>query len=151
MKKPIIFSIIVIFILSVVIVGILGVKMGSGEEIIYVTKITCTNLILGADTIPALPTTVENTFQSVVEYEKNIKFALNYQVAPDNATYKGAAFTSSNENWYTINDFGIVSFTEEFHENIASKGTITKILIKPTITSTDGHAIKATYNVVVKF
>lgn len=150
MKKPIIFILSILFVLSIVITGILGVKMGAGETITYVDKIQCTDLIVGSDSIAAEETDVLNTYKSTIDYKHDLKFALKYLVLPDNATYKEVKFLSGNEKWFNISKFGIVSFTETFAK-IAENGSFKRLTLNATLRSTDGHAIEAFYKITVIF
>ena len=86
MKKSVVFSIAIIYIVAIILVGFLGLKMRVYDEKIYVDSIICET-----DGYQAFEPGKEvdgcNGFISLI-YSKDLKVTLVCSVKPDNATYR---------------------------------------------------------------
>ncbi|MBQ8761841.1 MAG: Ig-like domain-containing protein [Clostridia bacterium] len=127
MRKSVILVILIIYILSIVIVGFLGIKLKVYDENFYVEKITCTNTearpVRGKD----------DECLIIISYRENLQYQLQFDVQPANATNKNLSYTSLNTNIATVNELGVVSFT--------SPGDVEVL-----VSTTDGSRLK--YSVI---
>lgn len=132
MKKSVILIITMIYIVSVVIVGFIGLKMRVYDEIIYVTDIVCT--VTGFE-----PTNISedlmkeygcNLYYYIPVTENDITIEVRSRVVPDNATSSSVRYSIDN------NDKDYVSLT--YSDNIAS------------ITFKDEDFIGGAYNIKVR-
>ena len=104
MRKSVILVILIIYILSIVIVGFLGIKLKVYDENFYVEKITCTN----TEARPVSGKTDESRI--ILTYTENLQYQLQFDVQPVNATNKNLSYTSLNTNIATVNELGVVTF-----------------------------------------
>ena len=123
MKKPVIFTILCIYILSIVIVGVFGVKLTVHDQVVYQQKIVCRYMISDPDTYNLKYDDPDGTYYvsrnvsgkeiKYVDYKKDLKFSIFYDVYPDNANDKKVNLTLSNENMASIDKVnGIITFND---------------------------------------
>jgi hypothetical protein len=117
MKKSVIILILIIYLASIFVVGFLGTKIGSYDEVIYATKIEVINKEL--ITTPSGQKYINIEFVPYESEQDNINYvALDWKVVPENATNVGVSFSySANITHASVSPLGVVVFTR--------KGTIT--------------------------
>ncbi len=99
MKKSTILIIVAIFLISVFVVGVFGLKDVPYNEIVYIEKIVPTSVILstGAES-PQIKTSQKGYYYIVVPYEQNIKVMINYDIVPNDATNRKLDIEVTNIN-----------------------------------------------------
>ena len=85
MKKATVIIIAAIYVASIIIVGVFGLKALIYSEMVYVEDILFDETINGA---PVVPATDGNGYTVVVKYEDNLNFALGFTPVPANATLR---------------------------------------------------------------
>lgn len=97
MKKSTILIIVVVFAVSVFVVGIFGMQNVPYNEYVYVNKITPTSVSLSNDTIVSVREN-ELGYYIVVPYEQDIRILIDYKVEPEDATNRHLSVTIDNIN-----------------------------------------------------
>lgn len=134
MKKPVILIVGIIYILSIVIVGFLGIKPKVFNEKIYVEDIVLTfdeKLTKKETTNPDI-----DYFYTVKNVE-NLTFDITAQVTPNNATNKECTFESvGKDDYYTLTS---VYAGEATIATIQCSGSNLGRTISLKVSSTDGN------------
>lgn len=120
MKKSVVLLISLVYIISVVIVGILGLQMRVYDEVIYVTDINCIIKNHEDDTIENyLSDGRTYDYACYIPYDLNLKVEIQSNVIPDNATKSHVDYSiegPSSENVeltkYDDNNLAILTFLE---------------------------------------
>ena len=112
MKKSTILIILVVFAVSVFIVGFLGIENVPYKEIIYVKEITPTHVYFGRQAEEAEIKPNKNGYYVNFPYEENITIVIDYEVAPNDATNRKIKIDIQNLNAdsdATIEDSGAIT------------------------------------------
>ncbi len=93
MKKSVILTIVVIYVLSVVAVGLLGMKLAVYDEIKYVSSISVVSSPDGDYTVKSKQE-YDGTWYDLIRvtYTSGLKFQIHYEVEPIDATDKTVEF-----------------------------------------------------------
>lgn len=142
MKKVVIFLITIFFVVSVVVVGIYGVKM-EADEIIYIEEIRINNVIFGTDALEVDKLEGKNQYRcSKILFEDTTQFYISYDVLPDNASSHNVVFSLSNEDYVTIDKKGVVSYKGPYEDNPHY------ISYNIMILADDGHSASANLKII---
>ncbi len=118
MKKSVVMLILVIYVASVAVIGVFGMKSVLYDEKIYIEKITCINEEAkdAEVTIDGRTLTIQKV---VIDYKESEEttFWIQWRVFPEDASFRRVEFVSGNENVATVDGQGIVRFIK--------KGTVT--------------------------
>lgn len=118
MKKSVVMLILVIYVASVAVIGVFGMKSVLYDEKIYIEKITCINKEAkdAEVTIDGRTLTIQKV---VIDYKESEEttFWIQWRVFPEDASFRRVEFVSGNENVATVDGQGIVRFIK--------KGTVT--------------------------
>ena len=110
--------ILVIYVASVAVIGVFGMKSVLYDEKIYIEKITCINEEAkdAEVTIDGRTLTIQKV---VIDYKESEEttFWIQWRVFPEDASFRRVEFVSGNENVATVDGQGIVRFIK--------KGTVT--------------------------
>ncbi len=120
MKKSVVLLISLVYIISVVIVGILGLQMRVYDEVIYVTDINCIIKNHEDDISEDVQVgDITYDYYCYIPYEVNLQLEIQSNVIPDNATKSHVDYSiegSSSENVeltkYDDNNLAILTFLE---------------------------------------
>lgn len=87
MKKVTVLVIAAIYVASIIVVGVFGLKALMYNEMVYVEDIVFADTIKGA---PVKPATDGGGYTVVLKYEENLSFSLVYTPVPANATLRNS-------------------------------------------------------------
>ena len=120
MKKSVVLLISLVYIISIVVVGILGLQMRVYDEVIYVTDINC--IIKNHEKDIKENVQYENVnydYYCYIPFEENLQLEIQSNVIPDNATNGHVDYSiegSSSENVqltkYEDHNLAILTFLE---------------------------------------
>lgn len=135
MKKSVVLAIFAVYILSIVIVGLLGMKIAVYDEIKYVDSIKLIDSPNGDYTVTHGSKNEPDTDFIRLEYKKDLSFRLYYEVSPIDATDTRVAF-----------EFDTEQFSDAIE--ITSDGIVTVkvnqlIYVYGFIISQDGNKVKS--------
>ena len=135
MKKSVVMLILVIYVASVAVIGVFGMKSVLYDEKIYIEKITCINAEAKdvEETIDGRTVTIQRVIIDYKESEETT-FWIQWRVFPEDASFRRVEFVSGNENVATVDGQGIVRFIK--------KGTVTIY-----INALDGSKIQGIVNI----
>lgn len=135
MKKSVVMLILVIYVASVAVIGVFGMKSVLYDEKIYIEKITCINEEAKdvEETIDGRTVTIQRVIIDYKESEETT-FWIQWRVFPEDASFRRVEFVSGNENVATVDGQGIVRFIK--------KGTVTIY-----INALDGSKIQGIVNI----
>lgn len=138
MKKSVILTILVIYVLAIVIVGFVGMKMTVYNPVTYVQSISCTNEYYNEVETQEEKNNLGYDGYVFQPYTEGLKVELKFRINPENATDKDIEYlVPDNNDKYkiTINkDAVIIEFTAPTTVMIVAK-------------STDNHGAKLRVNV----
>ena len=98
MKKSTILIILVVFVVSVFVVGFLGIENVPYKEIIYVNKITPTHVYFGRSAEEAEIKTNSYGYYVNFPYEEEMTVVIDYEVTPNDATNRKVNIEIQNLN-----------------------------------------------------
>lgn len=98
MKKSTIILIVIVFAVSVFVVGIFGVRSVPYNERIYVTSITPTAITLSNDAVTKFEYNEKGYYEVDVPYEDGVVVVIDYEINPINATNKTLDISIDNLN-----------------------------------------------------
>ena len=135
MKKSVVMLILVIYVASVAVIGVFGMKSVLYDEKIYIEKITCINEEAKdvEETIDGRTVTIQRVIIDYKESEETT-FWIQWRVFPEDASFRRVEFVSGNEKVATVDGQGIVRFIK--------KGTVTIY-----INALDGSKIQGIVNI----
>lgn len=127
--------ILVIYVASVAVIGVFGMKSVLYDEKIYIEKITCINEEAKdvEETIDGRTVTIQRVIIDYKESEETT-FWIQWRVFPEDASFRRVEFVSGNEKVATVDGQGIVRFIK--------KGTVTIY-----INALDGSKIQGIVNI----
>lgn len=134
MKKSVIITIIVIYVIAIFVVGFIGMEMEVANELVPVEKIVC--VTDGAEK----KEDEEYDYLIKSSFEEGLKIELKCQVIPDNATQKKLQYIGEGQSFkLTPNSDGTA--TVEF----LKKGSATI-----TVKSTDNNGVSIKIKILVR-
>lgn len=163
MKKSTILILLIVFVLSVVIVGIFGMKIMSYNVKVYIDEITPTQIILNDDNYTVYTyypdgsdskyqirnvstETQPNTYSVAVSYYEGLTLIADYEVTPNDATNRNLKITVTYDS--AVGNLG--DGVAESESVSLNKNTITfkqAADITVTFSSTDGSNVRMRLNI----
>lgn len=112
MKKSTIILIVLVFAVSIFVVGIFGVRSVPYNERIYVTSITPTAVTLSNDAVVKFEYNEKGYYEVDVPYEEGLVVVIDYEINPVNATNKtlDIAIDNLNKNSDAVRENGGIKF-----------------------------------------
>lgn len=140
MKKSVIVSIAVIYIIAIVVVGFIGMKMKVANALVPVEKIEC----VSEDAVKSTGDKVNEYDYSIKKnYTEGLKVEIKCQITPDNATQKRLEYIydESKTDTYTLTVNPDGTATVSFY----NRGSAT-IIVK----ATDNNGVNITIKILVR-
>lgn len=141
MKKSVILSILVIYILAIVVVGLWGMKTYFFNPTVYVSEIVLKDSYDGVYKVETNEKEPDVDFIRL-DYQKDLKFQLYYEVLPENATDKSVEFdfdtskyegkievTANGEVIVNANELMIISGYMRAKDGVKAKSRKIRIMI----------------------
>lgn len=100
MKKSTVLILLIVFLGSVLIVGIFGIKSVPYEQIVYVSNIKFTSVTTMSSNSQTLEirTSSSGLQYILLDYEDNLEVLINYEITPADSTNKNIKIIIVNEN-----------------------------------------------------
>lgn len=147
MKKSTILALVIVYIVSFLVVGILGIAIRGYDPIVYVSDIVVTDPDNGAYMTQGTASEGYDYWYRSVIHEDHVSLRIKATAVPENATYTNLDFEVEEKSYYTFNEvegtYGIVNF----YGLDAGTPVTCRIVIK----STDGKKLQKTVGIICMY
>ena len=147
MKKSTILALVIVYIVSFLVVGLLGIAIRGYDPIIYVNDIEVSDPDNGAYMKKGTPSEGYDYWYTSVIHEDHISLRIKAKVMPENTTYPNLDFeVEMNENYTFTTEEGIYGVVN-FHDLVPADPVTCLIVIK----STDGKKFQKTVGITCMY
>lgn len=147
MKKSTILALVIVYIVSFLVVGLLGIAIRGYDPIIYVNDIEVSDPDNGAYMKKGNPTEGYDYWYTSVIHEDHISLRIKAKVMPENTTYPNLDFeVEMNDNYTFTTEEGIYGVVN-FHDLAPADPVTCRIVIK----STDGKKFQKTVGITCMY
>ena len=147
MKKSTILALVIVYIVSFLVVGLLGIAIRGYDPIIYVNDIEVSDPDNGAYMKKGTPSEGYDYWYTSVIHEDHISLRIKAKVMPENTTYPNLDFeVEMNENYTFTTEEGIYGVVN-FHDLVPADPVTCRIVIK----STDGKKFQKTVGITCMY
>lgn len=147
MKKSTILALVIVYIVSFLVVGLLGIAIRGYDPIIYVDDIVVSDPDNGAYMKKGDPGEGYDYWYKSIIHEDHVSLRIKATVLPENTTYPNLDFEVEENSYYTFTTeegkYGIVNF----HDLNPADPVTCRIVIK----STDGKKLQKTVGIICAY
>lgn len=147
MKKSTILALVIVYIVSFLVVGLLGIAIRGYDPIIYVDDIVVSDPDNGAYMEKGNPREGYDYWYKSIIHEDHVSLRIKATVLPENTTYPNIDFEVEQNSYYSFSVEEGVYGVVNFHDLVISTPYTCRIVIK----STDGKKLQRTVGIVCMY